>query len=104
MTRSCRSKHFKETVECAKGLEGLNMSDLTTCGTCHCSKAQRFVSRSPRLTANEPLDEIFIDTVGKITASIDVKQYSVIITHANTSMRWALTKKAKDQIAPLLVQ
>ncbi|KAI0993118.1 hypothetical protein K3495_g15066, partial [Podosphaera aphanis] len=95
---------LKKTAECSKGLEGISMNDLTTCETCHLSKAQRYVSRDPRLTPNEPLDEIFIDTVGKISTAINGQQYAVIITDAKTRMRWALITKTKDQIAPLLVQ
>ncbi|KAI1003853.1 hypothetical protein K3495_g4357 [Podosphaera aphanis] len=95
---------LKKIAECSKGLEGISMNDLTTCETCHLSKAQRYVSRDPRLTPNEPLDEIFIDTVGKISTAINGQQYVVIITDARTRMRWALITKTKDQIAPLLVQ
>lgn len=95
---------LKKTAECSKGLEGLNMSDLTTCETCHLSKAQRYVSKEPRLTPNEPLDEIFIDTIGKITTAMNGQQYAVIITDAKTRMRWAIITNIKDQIAPLLKQ
>ncbi|KAI1005676.1 hypothetical protein K3495_g2541 [Podosphaera aphanis] len=95
---------LKKTAECSKGLEGINMNDLTTCETCHLSKAQRFVSRELRLTPNDPLDEIFIDTIGKTTAATDGQQYAVIITDAKSRMRWAIITKTKDQIAPLLIQ
>ncbi|KAI0994885.1 hypothetical protein K3495_g13296 [Podosphaera aphanis] len=95
---------LKKTAECSKGLEGISTNDLTTCETCHLSKAQRYVSREPRMIPNEPLDEIFIDTVGKITAAANGQQYAVIITDAKTRMRWVLTTNTKDQIAPLLIQ
>ncbi|KAI0994124.1 hypothetical protein K3495_g14059 [Podosphaera aphanis] len=57
---------LKKTAQCSLGLEGIDLSDLSTCETCHLSKAQRFVSREPRPTPGEPLDEVFVDTVGVI--------------------------------------
>lgn len=95
---------LQKTAECSKGLEEVVTSDLSTCETCHLSKAQRFVSRESRLTPNEPLDEIFIDTVGKIVAAINGEQYAAIITDAKTRMRWVIMTSTKDQIAPLLIQ
>lgn len=56
---------LKKTAQISKGLEGIDLIDLTICETYHLSKAQRFVSREPRLIPNEPLDEIHIDNVGK---------------------------------------
>lgn len=55
---------LKKTAEVSRGLEGLDMADLTTCEICHLSKAQRYVTREPRPTPNEPLDELFVDKVG----------------------------------------
>lgn len=80
------------------------MSELSTCETFHLSKAQRFVSREPRPTPHSPLDEIFVDTVGKIAPAINSHQYAVIITDAKTRMRWAITTTSKDKIASLLIQ
>lgn len=60
-------KILKKTADCSLGLEGIDMSDLSTCETCHLSKAQRFVSREPRPTPNKPIDKVFIDTVRKVT-------------------------------------
>ncbi|KAI0991075.1 hypothetical protein K3495_g17112, partial [Podosphaera aphanis] len=56
-------KILKKTAQCSKGMEGLDTGELTLCETCHLSKAQRYVSREPRPTPFEPLDEVFIDTV-----------------------------------------
>ncbi|KAI0992595.1 hypothetical protein K3495_g15590, partial [Podosphaera aphanis] len=75
-----------------------------TCETCHLSKAQRYVSREPRPVPLDPLDEVFVDTVGKLTTAINGHQYAVIITDAKTRMRWAITTSTKDQIAPQLVK
>lgn len=93
-----------KTAENLYGMEGIDYSDLTTCDTCHLSKAQRFVSREPRPIPGELLDEIFIDTVGKLTESINGYKYLVIITDAKSSMRWTMTTKGKDEIANELVQ
>ena len=57
---------LKKTAQCSTGLEGIDLSDLSTCETCHLSKAQRFVSREPRPTPGEPLDEIFVDTMPEL--------------------------------------
>ena len=97
-------KILKKTAQLTRGLEGIDLSQLTTCETCHLSKAQRFVSREPRPVPYAPLDEIFVDTVGKITAAVNGHQYVVIITDAKTRMRWALTIQSKDQIASSLIQ
>ncbi|KAI0994328.1 hypothetical protein K3495_g13855 [Podosphaera aphanis] len=64
-------KILKKTAECSKGMEGIDTSELTVCETCHLSKAQRYVSREPRPTPADPLDEVFIDTVGKLTTAIN---------------------------------
>lgn len=96
-------KILRKTADCSLGMEGIDMGDLSTCETCHLSKAQRFVSRGPRPIPNEPLDEVFIDTVGKVTESYNKQKYIVIITDAKTRMRWALTTQTKDQIALQLV-
>ncbi|KAI0992572.1 hypothetical protein K3495_g15613, partial [Podosphaera aphanis] len=96
-------KILKKTAEYSLGMEGIDISELNTCETCHLSKAQRFVSREPRLTPGEPLDEIFIDTVGKLTKSIVGHQYVVILTDAKTRMRWSIPTTTKDEIAPKLV-
>ncbi|KAI1000090.1 hypothetical protein K3495_g8103 [Podosphaera aphanis] len=95
---------LKKTAQHTKGLQGINLSQLTIYETCHLSKAQRFVSREPRPVPYSPLDEIFIDTVGKITAATNGHQYVVIITDSKTRMRWAITTQTKVQIAPLLLQ
>lgn len=97
-------KILKESINHTIRLEGIDTSELKQCETCHLSKAKRFVSRDPRPTPNDPLDEIFVDTVGKLPTSIDEKQYAVIIIDAKTRMHWVLTTKTKDQIAPILVQ
>ncbi|KAI1004558.1 hypothetical protein K3495_g3650 [Podosphaera aphanis] len=95
---------LKRTKDLTLGLKGIDTSELKTCETCHLSKAQRFVSREPRPTPNHPLDEVFIDTVGKLVPSIENMQYATIITDAKTRMRWVLTTTTKDQIAPSLVK
>ncbi|KAI0991688.1 hypothetical protein K3495_g16499, partial [Podosphaera aphanis] len=63
-------KILKKTAQHSKGLEGIDMSELSTCETCHLSKAQRYVSREPRPVPLDPLDEVFVDTVGKLTTAI----------------------------------
>ncbi|KAI0998773.1 hypothetical protein K3495_g9424 [Podosphaera aphanis] len=83
---------------------GLNTSELSTCETCHLSKAQRYVSQESRPTPFDPLDEVFIDTVGKLTTACNGQQYAVIITDAKSRMRWAISTCTKDQIAPQLVK
>ncbi|KAI0993070.1 hypothetical protein K3495_g15114, partial [Podosphaera aphanis] len=95
---------LKNTAQHTKGLQGIDLSQLTTCETCHLSKTQRLVSREPRPIPYAPLDEIFIDTVGKITTATNGHQYAVIIIDSKTRMRWAITTQKKDQIAPLLLQ
>lgn len=95
---------LKKTAQVSKGLEGVDLSELSTCETCHLSKAQRFVSREPRPIPNQPLDEIHVDTVGIISPAINGHQYVVIITDAITKMRWSITTETKDQIAPLLIK
>ena len=62
------------------------------------------MSRDPRPTPHEPLDEVFVGTVGKLVPSVDEKQYAVIITDAKTCIHWVLTSQTKDQIASSLVQ
>lgn len=96
-------KILKKTAQHSTGLEGINFNGLTTCETCHLSKAQRYVSREPKLMPSGPLDEIFIDTVGKVIKAINGHQYAVILTDAKTRMRWAITTHTKDQIAQSLV-
>ena len=93
-----------QPAQCSKGMEGLDLSELTTCETCHLSKAQRYISREPRPTPFEPLDEVFIDTVGKLTTACNGQQYTVIITDSKSRMRWAISMCMKDQIAPQLVK
>ncbi|KAI0993580.1 hypothetical protein K3495_g14604, partial [Podosphaera aphanis] len=95
---------LKRTKDHTIGLEGIDTTELSTCETCHLSKAQRYVSREPRPTPHEPLDEIFVDTVGKLVQSLDKMHYATIITDARTRMRWVLTTATKDQIAPTLVK
>ncbi|KAI1003691.1 hypothetical protein K3495_g4519 [Podosphaera aphanis] len=82
------SQHIlKKTITHSVGLEGVKLLNST-----HAKHATL------------PLDEIFVDTVGKLVTSIDQKQYAVIITDAKTRMRWVLTTNTKDQIADTLVQ
>ncbi|KAI0997718.1 hypothetical protein K3495_g10471 [Podosphaera aphanis] len=95
-------KILKKTAQCSKGLEGIDTSELTTCETCHLSKAQRYVSREPQLTPFDPLDEVFVNTIGKLTAALNGHQYAVIITDAKTRMRWVISTSTKDQIATQL--
>lgn len=95
---------LKVTARYVKGLEGIDLGELTTCETCHLSKAQRFVSREQRPIPHVPLDEIFVDTVGKITTATNGHQYAVIITDAKTRMRWAIITQSKDNIVQLLVE
>ena len=95
---------FNKTASISKGLEGVDTSDLATCETCHLSKAQRQVSCEPRPTPNEPLDEVFVDTVGKITQSLNGHQYAFILTDAKSRMRWVLICITKDQIPLSLVK
>ncbi|KAI0995968.1 hypothetical protein K3495_g12213 [Podosphaera aphanis] len=97
-------KLLKKTAQYSKGMEGLDTGELTICETCHLSKAQQFVSREPRPTPFEPLDEVFIDTVGKLTTACYGHQYAVIITDAKSRMRWAISIRTKDQIPPQLVK
>ncbi|KAI0992311.1 hypothetical protein K3495_g15875, partial [Podosphaera aphanis] len=97
-------KILKKTAQCSKGLEGIDTSELTTCETCHLSKAQRYVSREPRLTPFDPLDEVFVDTVGKLTTALNGHQYAIIITDAKSRMRWAFSTSTKDQIATQLLK
>lgn len=80
-------------------MNGINYSELTTWETCHLSKAQRFVSREPRPTPGEPLDEVFLDTVGKLTEAFNGHQHAVILTDAKTRMRWAITTSTKYEIS-----
>ena len=94
---------LKETAQCSIGLVGIDLSELSTCETCHLSKAQRYVSRDKRPTPGEPLDEIFVDTVGKLTTALNGAQYAVILTDAKTRMRWVIITKGKDEIADQLV-
>ena len=54
------------TKQQASGLENIDTSALTHCETCKLSKSQRTISREPRPSPGQPLDEIHIDTVGPI--------------------------------------
>lgn len=75
-------KILKKTAEYSLGMEGINLSDLSTCETCHLNKAQRYISRELGAVPCDSLDEIFIETVGKLTKSINGLQYVVIPTNA----------------------
>ncbi|KAI1007261.1 hypothetical protein K3495_g961 [Podosphaera aphanis] len=77
---------LKQSSLHTKGLQRIDLSQLTTCETCHLSKARRFVSRELRPTPHSPLVEIFIDTVGKITAASNGHKYAVIIIDSKTRM------------------
>lgn len=103
-----RLRHPGQTIlkeaECLFGLEGIDVSDLTTCETCHLSKAQRFVSREQRPIPNDPLDKIYVDIVEKATSSNNSHQYTLILPGAKTRMKWSLPTESKDKIALLLVQ
>ena len=92
-------KILKNTANNSIGMEGIDTSELTTCETCHLSKAQRYVSREPRSTPGELLEVVFIDTIGKLTESTNGLQNAVIITDTTTRMRWVLKTKTKDVIA-----
>ncbi|KAI1003482.1 hypothetical protein K3495_g4726 [Podosphaera aphanis] len=80
-------KILKKIAQCSKGMEELDTGELTICETSHLSKAQRYVSREPRPTPFEPVDEVFIDTVGKLNTVCNGHQYAVIITDAKSRMR-----------------
>lgn len=95
---------LKKTAVGSIGLEEMDVSDLGTCEICHLSKAQRIVSREPRPIPREPLDEVFIDTVGKLTQALNGLKYAVILTDAKIRMRWVLTTKDKDEIASQLIK
>ncbi|KAI0994963.1 hypothetical protein K3495_g13218, partial [Podosphaera aphanis] len=95
---------LKKTAQCSLGMTGIDYSEFTTCETCHLSKAQRFVSREPRPTPGEPLDEVFVDTVGKLAVAFNAHQYAVILTDAKTRMRWVITTATKDEIATQLIK
>ncbi|KAI1000335.1 hypothetical protein K3495_g7860 [Podosphaera aphanis] len=58
----------------------------------------------PRPTPGEPLDEVFIDTVGKLTAALNGHQYAVILTDTKTRMRWVITTQSKDVIVQELLK
>ena len=95
---------LKKTAQCSLGMEGIDFTELTNCETCHLSKAQRFVSREPRPTPGEPLDEVFVDTIGKLTAAFNSHQYAIILTDAKSRMRWSITTATKDEIVNQLIQ
>ncbi|KAI0994055.1 hypothetical protein K3495_g14128 [Podosphaera aphanis] len=97
-------KILKKTSQCSKDMEGLDTGHLSLCKTCHLSKAQRFVSREPRPTPFDPLGEVFVDTVGKLTTASNEHQHVVIVTDAKSRMRWTISTCTKDQIAPELVK
>lgn len=67
-------------------------------------KAQRYISREPRPTPGDPLDEIFIDTIEKWTESVNSLHYAVIITDARKRMRWIWNTKKKDEITSKLIK
>lgn len=94
---------LKRTIQTSIGLEGIDLCELGTCETCHLSKTQRYVSRDKRPTPAEPLDEVCIDPVGKLTTAFNGLQYAVILTDAKIRMRWLITTKCKDEIANQLV-
>ena len=58
----------------------------------------------PRPTPSEPLDEVFVETIGKLTAAFNSHQYAVILTDAKTQMKWSITTTVKDEIANHLIQ
>lgn len=96
---------LKKTAANSIGLEGVDFSELSNCQTCHLSKAQRYVSREPRPTPNEPLDEIHVDMVGPLDAALFTAcTYLVILTDARTRYRWAIMTTKKDHIAPQIRQ
>lgn len=85
------------------GMEGIDYSDLINFETCHLSKAQQFVSREARPTPDEPLDEVFVIKIRKVPIAINNHQHAVLLTDAQTRMRWVITTQAKDEIANKLV-
>lgn len=62
--------NLKKTKDHSLGLEGINTSGLKICQICNLSKAQQYVLRDPRPTLYEPLDEVFVDTAGKLVPSV----------------------------------
>ncbi|KAI0992912.1 hypothetical protein K3495_g15272, partial [Podosphaera aphanis] len=94
---------LSKTKNFAKGLGGIDTSELTHCEACHLSKAQRTVSREKRPIPFEPLDEAFVDMVGPLQPNIFGHRYAVIITDATTRMRWWFAAKTKDTIPGQLI-
>ncbi|POS84721.1 hypothetical protein EPUL_002814 [Erysiphe pulchra] len=80
-------KLLEEIMRNAIDLEGIDLSELATYETCHLSKAQRNISIESRPTTNESLDEIFVDTVSKIIATLNGVQFAVKLTDAKSRMR-----------------
>lgn len=89
---------LSKTKDFAKGLGGLDTSELSHCEACHLSKAQRTITREKRPTPLQALDEVFIDMVGPLEPSIFKQRYAVIITDATTRMRWWFGAVKKDEI------
>lgn len=95
---------LKKTAQFCVGIEGIDVSELSTCETCHLSKAQKYLSIEPRPVPGESLDEIFIETIRKLPTSLNGMQYTVVLTEAKTRMRWIITTNGKDEIPSELVK
>lgn len=67
-------------------MEGLETSELTTCENCNLSRVQLYVSCEPKPTLFEPLDDVFIDTIGKLTTVYNRLQFAVML-YAISRMR-----------------
>lgn len=95
---------ISKTSKAVIGLEGFDSGHLSTCETCKLSKAQRKVSREPRPTPLEPLDEVHVDTVGPVTPNLNGSTYITILTCARTRMRWARESSTKDQATGFITE
>ena len=93
------AKILAKTKALSKGLEGIDTSELALCRACHLSKAQRVVSRNSRPLPSSPLDEVFIDVVGPIDASLEGNRYITVVTDAHSRLRWALASVGKATIS-----
>lgn len=77
---------WRKIAKYSLGSERIDYSDLTTYETCHLRKAQNFFSREPRPIPSGSLDEVFIDTMGKLDSAFNGHQYAVLLTDAKMFM------------------